>query len=106
LFWQHWLVVRDEGASKLAASLDTPKQKIKDLQNAFEAFQVAVTTVLLPKITDALEGLSGTLTGLTTLTTNLGDAWGYVAYQIGPFLSLLDQVTNQSSIQVVAAAHR
>jgi tape measure domain-containing protein len=50
--------VREEGAGRLAKAMDTPAQKVKNLQNAFERFQVALTRNIIPAVTAALNGLA------------------------------------------------
>jgi tape measure domain-containing protein len=59
--------VRDEGASRLEKALDTPQQKVKDFQNAWERFQVALTRHIIPAVTKSLGGLA-------TLINNISNA--------------------------------
>jgi len=58
--------VEREGADKLAASLDTPAQKFKTLQNRVEDLQIALGNLALPETIALLEGLTGAATNAAT----------------------------------------
>ena len=56
--------VRNEGATKLAAALDTPAQRFKQLEIAGEKFKEALAGTALPAVTQAVQLLGQTITAL------------------------------------------
>ena len=53
--------VRTEGAGKLAEALDTPQQRIVNLQNAFEEFQITVGSTVAPIVIASIKGITEAL---------------------------------------------
>ena len=51
--------VETEGADRLAEALDTPAQKVKNLQNNVEDLNIELGKLVLPAVEDGLEGVSG-----------------------------------------------
>ncbi|MFZ9621975.1 MAG: tape measure protein, partial [Prochlorococcaceae cyanobacterium] len=65
--------VADEGASRLADSLDNPIQKTKDLQNAWQKFQIAISPILTDIGAKIQDFVAAALTELTKLVNKLGE---------------------------------
>lgn len=63
--------VADEGASKLADSLDNPIQKTKDLQNAWQKFQIALGPILVAARNSIVKFATDTLAAITPLLDKL-----------------------------------
>ena len=93
-----------EGGPKLAASLDTSAQKVKNLQNAFERLQIALSKLALPALLQTLEGITGQLDKGAKFATNLGDAWYYVASQLAPVVALYERLSNNPLARAAQAA--
>ena len=55
--------IRDEGTDKLAASMDTPEQKIKLLQSSFSDLQVEVVTGSMPAIIGVVKNATNVIEG-------------------------------------------
>jgi len=51
--------VETEGADRLAEALDTPAQKVKNLQNKVEDLNIELGKLVLPAVEEGLEGVSG-----------------------------------------------
>ena len=51
--------VETEGADRLAEALDTPAQKLKNLQNNVEDLNIELGKLVLPAVEEGLEGVSG-----------------------------------------------
>ena len=83
-----------EGGPKLAGSLDTSAQAVKNLQNSVERLQIALSKLGLPALLKSLESIGEQVDKGTKFVNNLGDAWSYVATQIKPVLTLYDQIMN------------
>jgi len=63
--------IRTEGADKLAEALDTPQQRIVNLQNAFEQFKIAVGSSIAPLVISSIEGITEALKDATEYVENL-----------------------------------
>ena len=57
--------IEREGADALAESLNTPEQKLIDLQNATEDLNVAFGNLILPEVISLVEGLTAAIEGST-----------------------------------------
>ncbi|MDA7436727.1 tape measure protein, partial [Synechococcus sp. AH-601-B19] len=75
--------VKDEGADKLAAALDTPAQKVRTLQNRVEDLQVAIGKVAMP-------AFIGLVVKLTEVAEDAADG----VEDIGLAVAYVDRVTN------------
>ena len=82
--------VRTEGAAKLAQALDTPQQRVIDLQNAFEDFKVEVGGAVAPIVIASIKEITKALQEATKFTVDLkagfmvmGDAFGGINLGIG-----------------------
>jgi tape measure domain-containing protein len=82
--------VRTEGAGKLAQALDTPQQRIIDLQNAFEDLKVEVGGAVAPIVIASIKEITKALQEATKFTVDLkagfmvmGDAFGGINLGIG-----------------------
>lgn len=71
--------IRTEGSDKLAQSLDTPQQRIVDLQNAFEEFKVVVASSVAPTVVGAIELITDAIERATTFVDNLKTGFGLLA---------------------------
>ena len=71
--------VRTEGAEKLAQALDTPQQRIVNLQNAFEEFKVVVASSVAPTVVGAIELITDAIERATTFVDNLKTGFGLLA---------------------------
>lgn len=89
-----------EGADKLSGSLDTSAQRVKDLQNAFERLQIALSKLALPSLLRVLEGITVQLENGTRFVTNLGDAWDYVAGRLAPVVGLFQQLASNPLLRL------
>ena len=82
-----------EGADELAAAMQGPSQQIKNLQNAFQDFQVAVVQNILPATVDAIKALTKILQGATQYVKDFGVGWSIIAANVNaalaPFEGLL-----------------
>lgn len=63
--------VRTEGAAKLAEALDTPQQRIIDLQNAFEEFQVTVGSTVAPLVIGSIKDITNAVKETTQFVEDL-----------------------------------
>jgi tape measure domain-containing protein len=63
--------VRADGAGKLAESLDTPQQRVIDLQNAFQEFQVEVGSAVAPAVISSIKGITEAVKEATTFVNDL-----------------------------------
>jgi tape measure domain-containing protein len=63
--------IRTEGADKLAQSLDTPQQRIIDLQNAFEQFKITVASDVAPVVIGAVKQITTVVQNATQFVTDL-----------------------------------
>ena len=63
--------VRTEGAGKLAQSLDTPQQRVIDLQNAFEDLKVEVGSAVAPLVIDSMKRITAALKESTEFVRDL-----------------------------------
>jgi len=82
--------VRTEGAGKLAQALDTPQQRIIDLQNAFEDLKVEVGGAVAPIVIASIKEITKAIQEATKFTVDLkagfmviGDAFGGINLGIG-----------------------
>ena len=71
--------IRTEGADKLAQALDTPQQKIIDLQNAFEQFKITVASDVVPVVIGAVKQITVVLQSATQFVTDLKTGFGLLA---------------------------
>jgi tape measure domain-containing protein len=71
--------IRTEGSDKLAQSLDTPQQRIVDLQNAFEEFKVVVASSVAPTVVGAIELITDAIERATQFVENLKTGFGLLA---------------------------
>jgi tape measure domain-containing protein len=71
--------IRTEGADKLAQSLDTPQQRIVNLQNAFEQFQITVASEVAPAVIGAIQLITDAIEKATTFVDNLKTGFGLLA---------------------------
>ena len=81
-----------DGAGQLEEALQGPAQQIKNLQNAFEDFQVAVSKDILPVVIKVIQELTKALQDGTQNVENIGLAFEYVAGKLAPLLNGLQQL--------------
>jgi tape measure domain-containing protein len=83
-----------EGADKLAAAMEGPAQQIKNLQNEFENFQVAVVQNVLPAVVGSIKLLTEILQQATQYVKDFGVGWSYitsaVSAAVAPFQGILN----------------
>jgi len=75
--------IRTEGAGKLAEALNTPQQKIIDLQNAMETFKTVVASDVAPAVIGGIEQITEAIKKATQFVINLREGF-----------SLLDKAFN------------
>ena len=75
--------VRTDGAGKLAESLDTPQQRVIDLQNAFQEFQVEVGSAVAPAVIGSIKGITEALKEATTFVGDLKTGFDVLATAAG-----------------------
>ena len=90
--------IRTEGAGKLAEALNTPQQKIIDLQNAMEAFKIVVASDVAPAVIGGIEQITEAVKRATRFFINLREGFSLLAKAfngvgagIGNINSRLDQ---------------
>jgi len=90
--------IRTEGAGKLAEALNTPQQKIIDLQNAMEAFKIVVASDDAPAVIGGIEQITEAVKRATRFVINLREGFSLLAKAfngvgagIGNINSRLDQ---------------
>ena len=90
--------IRTEGAGKLAEALNTPQQKIIDLQNAMETFKVVVASDVAPAVVGGIEQITEAVKRATQFVINLREGFRLLAKAlsgvgagIGNINSRLDQ---------------
>jgi len=90
--------IRTEGAGKLAEALETPQQKIIDLQNAAETFKTVVASDIAPAVIGGIEQITESIKKATEFVVNLREgfrllagAFSGVGAGIGSINSALDQ---------------
>ena len=90
--------IRTEGAGKLAEALNTPQQKIIDLQNAMEAFKIVVASDVAPAVIGGIEQITEAVKRATRFVINLREGFSLLAKAfngvgagIGNINSRLDQ---------------
>lgn len=90
--------IRTEGAGKLAEALNTPQQKIIDLQNAMETFKVVVASDVAPAVVGGIEQITEAVKRATQFVINLREGFSLLAKAfngvgagIGNINSRLDQ---------------
>ena len=90
--------IRTEGAGKLAEALNTPQQKIIDLQNAMETFKTVVASDVAPAVISGIEQITEAIKKATRFVINLREgfsllakAFNGVSAGIGNINSRLDQ---------------
>jgi tape measure domain-containing protein len=75
--------VRTEGAQKLAESLDTPQQRIVDLENAFEDFKIEVASSVAPVVTGSIKQITAALKEATRFVGDLKSGFEVLAGAMG-----------------------
>jgi tape measure domain-containing protein len=90
--------IRTEGAGKLAEALNTPQQKIIDLQNAMETFKTVVASDVAPAVIGGIEQITEAVKKATRFVINLREGFSLLAKAfngvgagIGNINSRLDQ---------------
>ena len=87
-----------EGADELAAAMQGPSQQIKNLQNAFEEFQVTAAQVVMPAVIESIKRLTRLLQDATQYTKDFSAGWqiisSVVASAIAPFQGVLDRLAD------------
>jgi tape measure domain-containing protein len=90
--------IRTEGAGKLAEALNTPQQKIIDLQNAMETFKTVVASDVAPAVIGGIEQITEAVKRATRFVINLREGFSLLAKAfngvgagIGNINSRLDQ---------------
>ena len=90
--------IRTEGAGKLAEALNTPQQKIIDLQNAMETFKTVVASDVAPAVIGGIEQITEAIKKATRFVINLREGFSLLAKAfngvgagIGNINSRLDQ---------------
>ena len=90
--------IRTEGAGKLAEALNTPQQKIIDLQNAMETFKTVVASDVAPAVIGGIEQITEAIKKATRFVINLREGFNLLAKAfngvgagIGNINSRLDQ---------------
>jgi len=90
--------IRTEGAGKLAEALNTPQQKIIDLQNAMETFKIVVASDVAPAVIGGIEQITEAVKKATQFVINLHEGFSLLAKAfngvgagIGNINSRLDQ---------------
>ena len=82
-----------DGADELTSAMEGPSQQIKNLQNAFEEFQVAVVQNILPLAIEAVKKLTQILQNATQYVKDFGAGWtiisGAINAALAPFEGLL-----------------
>ena len=82
-----------DGADELTSAMEGPSQQIKNLQNAFEEFQVAVVQNILPLAIEAVKKLTQILQDATQYVKDFGAGWtiisGAINAALAPFEGLL-----------------
>jgi tape measure domain-containing protein len=82
-----------DGADELTSAMEGPSQQIKNLQNAFEEFQVAVVQNILPLTIEAVKKLTQILQDATQYVKDFGAGWtiisGAINAALAPFEGLL-----------------
>ena len=85
-----------EGADELSAAMQGPSQQIKNLQNAFEEFQVTAAQVVMPAVIESIKRLTRLLQDATQYTKDFSAGWqiisSVVASAIAPFQGVLDRL--------------
>jgi hypothetical protein len=71
--------IRTEGAGKLAEALNTPQQKIIDLQNAMETFKVVVASDVAPAVVGGVEQITEAVKKATEFIINLREGFRLLA---------------------------
>jgi tape measure domain-containing protein len=75
--------VRTDGAGKLAESLDTPQQRVIDLQNAFQDFQIEVGSAVAPAVIGSIKGITEAIREATTFIGDLKTGFDVLAAAAG-----------------------
>ena len=99
-----------EGAGQLEAALKGPAQSVKNLQNSFEDFQVALTNDVIPAVVELLKGITSILGAFNKLpgpvktitAVVLGLAAAFVA--LAPALNAAIGLLGGLSLATLAAA--
>jgi tape measure domain-containing protein len=91
-----------EGAGQLEAAMQGPSQQIKNLQNAFQDFQVQVAQVIMPAVIGSVKELTRILESATQYVKDFGVGWqiisSAVSSALAPFeglLSVLGQIDSR-----------
>jgi tape measure domain-containing protein len=71
--------IRTEGAGKLAEALNTPQQKIIDLQNAMETFKIVVASDVAPAVIGGIEQITEAVKRATQFVINLREGFRLLA---------------------------
>jgi len=71
--------IRTEGAGKLAEALNTPQQKIIDLQNAMETFKTVVASDVAPAVIGGIEQITEAIKKATQFVINLREGFSLLA---------------------------
>jgi tape measure domain-containing protein len=75
--------VRTDGAGKLAESLDTPQQRVIDLQNAFQEFQIEVGSAVAPAVIGSIKGITEAVKEATTFVDDLKTGFSVLSAAAG-----------------------
>jgi len=85
--------VATEGAGQLEAAMQGPSQQIKNLQNAFQDFQVEVVQAIMPAVIESVKALTKILESATQYVKDFGAGWqiisSAVSSALAPFEGLL-----------------
>lgn len=71
--------IRTEGAGKLAEALDTPQQRIIDLQNAFEDLKIEVGSAVAPLVVSSIKEITAAIKEATSFVGNLKSGFDILA---------------------------
>lgn len=83
-----------EGADELAGAMQGPNQQVKNLQNAFQDFQVAVVENVLPATIEGIKALTAILQGATQYVKDFGAGWQIISATVSAALTPFQGIFN------------
>jgi tape measure domain-containing protein len=81
-----------DGAGQLEAAMQGPAQQVKNLQNAFEEFQVAISEALMPVVIESIKALTRSLQDGSQNIRDVALAFEFMAGKLAPLLNGLEQL--------------
>jgi tape measure domain-containing protein len=76
-----------EGAGQLEAAMQGPSQQIKNLQNAFQDFQVEVVQAIMPAVIESVKALTKILESATQYVKDFGAGWQIISSAVSSVLA-------------------